>query len=66
MSNLIFELIFLYLDLVSDPYTCYYAASHGHLECLRYAHENDCEYDIEKCLVNGKKHPHIVEYLKSL
>ena len=25
-----------------DLVTCYFAAINGHLECLRYAHENGC------------------------
>jgi len=25
-----------------DAYTCEFAASNGHLECLKYAHENGC------------------------
>ena len=25
--------------------TCSYAAENGHLECLKYAHENGCEWD---------------------
>ena len=30
-----------------DP--CYYAASNGHLECLRYAHEHGCPWDRSTC-----------------
>ena len=32
-------------------YTCIYAASNGHLDCLKYAHENGCPFllDINIC-----------------
>ena len=32
-----------------DASTCYSAASNGHIECLRYAHENGCPWDEQTC-----------------
>ena len=32
-----------------DASTCYSAASNGHIECLRYAHENGCPWDEATC-----------------
>src|SRR3990167_5932020 len=32
-----------------DEYTCSDASSGGHLECLKYAHENDCKWNIYTC-----------------
>ena len=29
--------------------TCFYAASNGHLECLKYAHEHGCPWDELTC-----------------
>ena len=29
--------------------TCFYAASNGHLECLKYAHEHGCPWDEYTC-----------------
>jgi len=29
--------------------TCLFAASNGHLECLKYAHENGCPWDKRTC-----------------
>ena len=29
--------------------SCYYAAKNGHLQCLRYAHENGCPWDEWTC-----------------
>ena len=28
---------------------CYYAAEEGHLDVLKYLHENDCPWDLEAC-----------------
>ena len=28
--------------------TCFEAALNGHLECLKYAHENGCPWDFNK------------------
>ncbi len=30
--------------------TCEYAAEYGHLDCLRYAHENGCHWDEVTCI----------------
>ena len=30
--------------------TCFYAASNGHLECLKYAHEHGCPWDEKTCM----------------
>src|SRR3990167_11475523 len=32
-----------------DEYTCSDASSGGHLECLKYAHENDCKWNRNTC-----------------
>ena len=32
-----------------DEYTCSEAAKNGHLECLKYAHENGCPWDQWTC-----------------
>ena len=32
-----------------DIYTCSAAASNGHLECFKYAHENGCPWDNDTC-----------------
>ena len=34
-----------------DVYTC--ASAEGHLECLRYAHENGCPWDVYTCRSAG-------------
>src|SRR3989338_8901273 len=31
--------------------TCAHAAAHGHLACLRLAHESGCEWDVTTCAV---------------
>ena len=48
--------------------TCYNAAENGHLECLKYAHENGCPWD-EQTFTNATSHvreseSHIFEQLK--
>ena len=37
------------MDARGDVYTCASAAGGGHLECLRYAHENGCPWDVYTC-----------------
>ena len=39
------------LDLVTDVIerTCSNATESGHLECLKYAHENGCPWDEDTC-----------------
>jgi hypothetical protein len=38
--------------------SCRYAALNGHLECLKYAHENGCEWDNETCR-NAEQNGHL-------
>ena len=38
--------------------TCSNAAKNGHLECLKYAHENGCPWDGETCS-NAAKNGHL-------
>ena len=38
--------------------TCFYAASNGHLECLKYARENGCPWD-EKTCEGAAKYGHL-------
>jgi hypothetical protein len=35
--------------------TCSYAAEHGHLDCLTYAHENECPWDKFACSEAAKR-----------
>ena len=37
-------------DIINNNNTCYYATQNGHLECLKYAHENGCPWDKSICL----------------
>ena len=32
-----------------DEDTCALSAKHGHLECLKYAHEDGCTWDEDTC-----------------
>ena len=34
---------------INDNYSCYMAALNGHLECLKYAHENGCSWNKHTC-----------------
>jgi hypothetical protein len=48
--------------------TCYFAAYHGKLNCLKYAIENKCPWNRKKCLesaVKNKKNE-IINYINSL
>jgi hypothetical protein len=48
-----------------DKYTCFYAASGGHLETLKWARENGCPWDKYKCLKEAQKfnHKYVVNYI---
>ena len=35
--------------VLGSKWTCSKAAESGHLECLKYAHENGCPWDEETC-----------------
>ncbi len=35
--------------VLGDRDTCRFAAEKGHLDCLRYAHENGCPWDEYTC-----------------
>ena len=41
-----------------DEVTCSNAAKNGHLECLKYAHENGCPWDGETCY-NAAQNGHL-------
>jgi hypothetical protein len=35
-----------------DKYrSCKWSSKYGHLDCLKYAHENGCEFDSDTCLI---------------
>jgi len=33
--------------------TCYYAATSGHLDCLKWAKDNDCSFNWKSCFLNS-------------
>ena len=47
-----------------DEMTCYWASYYGHLNCLKYAHENGCTIDVKDCLIFATVE--CKEYLESL
>ena len=46
------------MDVLGMNGTCSYAAKNGHLDCLKYAHENGCPWDEDTC-TNAAENGHL-------